>query len=433
MKMLITLSRLQEMAGCEVELQGSVHKIRKMSGFAFVLLRTHRELVQCIWSPVWCVQEIEGLAEECCLQAIGLVVAEPRSKTGFEVRLLRFHVLSRPVQSPPVCINGAVLSASLETLLDYRALTLRNPAQRAIFRISQGIAEGFRQCLVLNGFTEIHSPKIVSEGAEGGADLFAVDYFGCPAYLAQSPQFYKQIAAAVFGRVFEIGAVYRAEPHDTARHLNEYTGLDFEMAYLSGFTELMEAEIEVLEYNFIHLRKAYGYECQALNLTLPEKVDAAVIRFDEAKAVISRTFGYCSRSCDDLDPEEERLLCRHFLREQGTDWVFVTHYPTSKRPFYAMEDPENPAFTLSFDLLYRGMEITTGGQRIHDYDTQIAKMKARGMDPEQFSSYLMLHKYGAPPHGGLGLGLERLTMQMCGLDNVRRAAMFPRDARRLTP
>lgn len=429
----IEAEELNKYIGSTVVLHGSVYKIRNMSGFSFVILRTKRTLVQCIHSNEFTEFEISNLKENYCIELIGEIISDTRSKKGFEVRIKDIKVLSKTEEEMPVVINNKELSASLETKIDYRPITLRNEKERAIFKIQEGICIGARKFLGDNYFTEIHSPKIVFAGAEGGANIFKLDYFGKEAYLSQSPQFYKQTMVGVYERVYEIGAVYRAEKHDTSRHLNEYMGLDFEMGYLHDFTEIMEMETAMLKAIMDYLKECYLPEIELLMVNLPDIMGIPSIKFTEAKELVSKTYNRVIQDMEDLEPEEERLLCEIIKKECGSDFVFVTHYPSSKRPFYAMEDPENPEFTLSFDLLFRGVEVTTGGQRIHGYKEQLAKMYRRKMNPELFESFLMIHKYGMPPHGGLGMGLERFTMCLLNKNNVRETTLFPRDLHRLVP
>lgn len=416
-----------------IEIHGSIYKIRKMSGFAFVLLRTKRDIIQCIYSAEISNFSIEELKEECCVLVIAKVVPEERSKAGYELQMINLEILSVPAMDSPIVINNKMVDTSIENLLDFRPITLRNAKERAIFKIQEGICRGFRKCLEKNLFTEIHTPKIVSEGAEGGANIFSLNYFGKSAYLAQSPQFYKQTMVGVFERVFEIAPVFRAEKHDTARHLNEYTGVDFEMGYIKNFSEIMDMEVLMIQSAFAELEENYREELKLMKAELPKAVEIPRIRFGEAKELVAKTYNRMIRDLEDFEPEEEKLLCEIIKKKTGSEFVFVTHYPTKKRPFYAMENPENREETLSFDLLFRGLEITTGGQRIHNYEEQVRKMEERGMDPTAFESYLMIHKYGMPPHGGLGLGLERFTSQLLGFSNVRYATLFPRDIHRVTP
>lgn len=426
----IDVTRLGEHIGRTVSLHGSIYKIRKMSGFSFLILRTARYTVQCVCDRP---EILAQLKEEACVALTAEVVKEERARAGAELHVTAVKILSLPEAQMPVVINGKQMEASLESRLDYRPLTLRNEKERAVFKIQEGLLRGFRRFFEEEGFTEIHSPKIVSAGAEGGANIFRLDYFGREAYLAQSPQFYKQMMVGVFERVFEVGPVFRAEKHDTARHLNEYTGVDFEMGYIGSFYEVMEAETRMLRRGLETLREEYAYELELLQAKLPEITEIPALKFSEAKALVQQRTGRMPKECHDFEPEEEKLLSEIIFREMGSEFVFITHYPTAKRPFYTMENPEDREETLSFDLIFRGLEITTGGQRIHDYQIQAEKLRQRGMDVKDFESFLMMHKHGMPPHGGLGLGLERLTARLLGFDNVRRASLFPRDINRLTP
>ncbi|MEI6580089.1 MAG: aspartate--tRNA(Asn) ligase, partial [Eubacteriales bacterium] len=336
-------------------------------------------------------------------------------------------------EQPPVVINNKEVAASLETLLDYRPITMRNAKERAIFKIQEGICKGFRDFLINNQFTEIHTPKIVLTGAEGGANIFKLDYFGKEAYLAQSPQFYKQMMVGVFERVFEIAPVYRAEKHDTSRHINEYISIDLEIGFIESFYDIMQIETKMIFQTLKFLQEQYSEELTLLKVNVPTYNEIPSMKFIDAKELVSKTYKREITDFEDFEPEEEKLICEIVKKQTGSDFVFVTHYKSSKRPFYAQDDKENPEFTNSFDLLFRGLEITTGGQRIHDYNEQITKMKKRDMTISLFDSYLMAHKYGLPPHGGLGLGLERFTMRLLELSNVRYATMFPRDINRLEP
>lgn len=429
----INAEELQNHIGEEIYIKGSIYKIRRMKGFAFVLFRTAGRIVQSIYTAEEAAFALECLKEEYCCQIFARVVADERSKTGYELHLLDVEILSEPKAPSPIVINGKWVDTSIEKLLDYRPITLRNEKERAIFKIQNGITDGMRHFFAEHGFTEIHSPKIVFAGAEGGANIFKLDYFGREAYLAQSPQFYKQMMVGVYERVFEIGPVFRAEKHDTSRHLNEYIGVDFEMGYIESFEEIMAMETEMLRAVMQWLTNHCAYELELLSVRLPEITGIPAIRFREAKEWVAEVYKRPIKNFEDFEPEEEKLLCELVEREYGSELVFVTHYPSKKRPFYAMDDPENPSETLSFDLLFRGLEVTTGGQRIHGYDEQVAKITARGMEPEVFESYLMIHKHGMPPHGGLGMGLERLTSRLIKQDNVRYSALFPRDIHRLTP
>ena len=416
--------------GQAVELKGAVHSLRELGGVCFVTLRLRDGVIQCVCPPE---RLPDGLTEECAAVVTGTVRAEPRAPGGRELETERIEILSRPAAPLPVPVSAWKLKLNLDTELSLRPVVLRSLRERSVFKIQEGFSRAFREYLTQEGFTEIHTPKIVHAGAEGGSNIFRLEYFGRKAFLAQSPQFYKQAMVGVFERVFEIAPVFRAEKHNTPRHLNEYTSMDFEMGYLDSFTDLMAMETGFLRYAMELLRTQYAAELERLEVALPDMERIPAVRFDEAKRLAAEKYGRPIRDPYDLEPEEEHNIGRYFKEEYGADFVFVTHYPAKKRPFYAMDDPADPKFTLSFDLLFRGMEVTTGGQRIHDYQAQVDKMLAKGMHPEEFSSYLMAHKHGLPPHGGLGIGLERLTAQLCGLDNVRRASLFPRDQTRLEP
>ena len=410
-----------------VTLHGMVHALRDLGGVTFLTLRTREGLVQCV-----CPRRPEGVREECAVSVSGLLRPEPRAPGGAELAEARFTVLSRLAAPPPGPLSKKS-SLSMDTELSLRPVTLRAPRARAVFRIQAAVCRAFREFLQEEDFTEIHTPKLGRAGAEGGSSQFRVDYFGRKAVLAQSPQLYKQVMVGVFERVYEIGPVFRAEKHATQRHLNEYTSLDLEMGFLRSFTDLMALEQGFLRRLVDLLRREYAGELALLGAELPDAQHIPAVRFDEAKRLAADAYGYAIREPYDLEPEEEQHIGRYAKEVWGSDFVFVTHYPGRKRPFYTMDDPEDPRYTLSFDLLFRGVEITTGGQRIHNYGQQVEKLKARGMEPEDFSGYLLFHKHGAPPHGGLGIGLERLTMQLCGLDNIRRASLFPRDRTRLEP
>ena len=368
----------------EVILEGAVHSIRNMGDVAFVILRRREGLFQTVVENEKANLSVHDLKEAMTLRVKGILNEEERAPHGREIRIREVEILSTPAEPMPLA-------------------------------------------------TEIHTPKIGARGAEGGANLFKFSYFHKPAVLAQSPQFYKQMMVGVFDRVFETGPVFRAEKHNTKRHLNEYTSLDFEMGYIDGFEDIMGMETGFLQYAMELLKKDYAKELQILKIELPKVDQIPAVRFDKAKELVSAKYNRKIRNPYDLEPEEEALIGRYFKEESDADFVFVTHYPSKKRPFSAMDDPTDDKFTLSFDLLFHGLEVTTGGQRIHDYNQLKAKIAARGMEEEGMEQYLDTFKHGMPPHGGLGIGLERLTMQLLGEENVREACLFPRDLNRLEP
>ena len=419
--------------GKTVKMNGAVHNIRDMGEFAFIILRKAEGLVQCVYEEGKTEFDLKDLKEESAVEVTGVIALEERAPQGFELRLTGIRVLSEPAETMPIAINKWKMNTSLETRLSLRPVSLRNVRERAKFKIQEGIVRGFREFLSSQGFTEVHTPKIVSRGAEGGANVFKLNYFNKKAELGQSPQFYKQMMVGVFDRVFEVAPVFRAEKHNTTRHLNEYIGLDFEMGYIDSFEDVMAMETGFLKYTMELLKSEYKKELDMLGIDLPSISQIPQVRFDEAKQLVSEKYNRNIRNPFDLEPEEEVLIGRYFKEEYDSDFVFVTHYPSKKRPFYAMDDPADARFTLSFDLLYKGLEITTGGQRIHDYQMILEKMEKRGMDPEDIKDYLMIFKYGMPPHGGLGIGLERLTMRLLDEQNVRETSLFPRDVTRLEP
>ena len=419
--------------GKNIKVQGAIHTIRDMGEVAFIVLRKREGLVQCVYEEGKSRFDIQDLKEADTVEVEGTVKMEDRAPNGFELRLDTVKILSEPAEAMPLQISKWKMNTSLDAKLNNRAIALRNIRERAVFRIQEGITRGFRDFLYGQGFTEIHTPKLGAKSAEGGANLFKLEYFHRPAILQQSPQFYKQMMVGVFDRVFETAPVFRAEKHNTKRHLNEYTSLDFEMGYIDGFEDIMAMETGFLQYTMKLLETSYARELKILGLTLPKVDQIPCVRFKEAKELVSKKYDRKIRNPYDLEPEEELLIGQYFKEECGADFVFVTHYPSKKRPFYAMDDPEDETFTLSFDLLYKGLEITTGGQRIHDYNKLMEKINKRGMETEGMEHYLSAFKHGMPPHGGLGIGLERLTMQLIGEENVREATLFPRDLSRLEP
>lgn len=421
--------------GDEVKIRGAVHRIKDMGDFAFVIIRSPRRTFQCIWETEDAAQK---LSPEDWVLVDGTIAADERSPLGFDIRISSVEKVGGPAEKLPLEISNdrKMKNLQLETLLDNRVVTLRNPRIRAIMRVADGVMYGFRQFLREEGFTEFVPPKMVMGGAEGGADMFMVKYFDQRAYLNQSPQQYKQAMVGVFEKVFTVGPVFRGENSNTPRHLAEFQGLDLEMGFIESFQDLMELETRMFQYIFRLLNTEYAAELDLVlgaGRRLPELDKVPQIKFADAKELYAQKSGKKITDPVDLAPEEEKWLGQYFLEEAGSPLVFVTHYPSVKRPFYAMDDPENPRYTLSYDLLLYGLEVTTGGQRIHDYDQQVAKMKKRHMNPADFENYLTMHKYGLPPHGGFGLGLERIVQKLLELDNIREASAFPRDRNRLVP
>jgi len=373
-----------------------------------------------------------NLNPETVVSVTGRVVEGKNTFGNYEIVVSSIEVLNTSEALLPIKVNAETLDIQLDTLLEHRVLGLRHPKELAIFKIQSRIAQYFAAFLNGEGFMEIHTPKLVKEGAEGGANVFKLDYFGETAFLAQSPQFYKQMTViAGFERVYEVGSVFRAETHSTSRHLNEYVSLDFEMAFIKDEYELMALETRLLRYIIEALEIGEKEELERLGVVLPiVPTHIPHMKLSEAIKILKMHYGKTERD-GDLDPEGEKLICEYVLKETGSEFLFLTHYPQRKRPMYTM--PCGTDETHSFDLLFRGLEITTGGCRIHRYEALIANMKIKGLNPDTYASYLESFKYGAPPHGGLAIGLERFTAQLLGFSNVRRTSLFPRDGQRLVP
>lgn len=426
----VLAAQLGTYVGNTVTLKGWVHNVRHMGNLAFLVLRDRTGLVQCVLEGELAGMPIEN---ESVVAVSGKVVAAPKAIGGVEVSAVALEVISAPSMPLPFEINKKEVKAGLESVLDHRVLSMRNPLIHAIFTIQSALAGGFREYLTSQGFTQIFTPKIVATGTEGGSNLFPIEYFEQRAYLAQSPQFYKQMmVGAGYERVFEIAPVYRAEEHNTSRHLNEYLSLDLEMGFIQSEEDLMNLETGLLRHMFGKVAAECATEVALLGITVPEITEIPRIPVAEAQAIIERKYGKLSPK-GDLDPEGERLICQYVSEGGKPALVFMTRYPREIRPMYAMPAPENPSLTASFDLLFNGLEITTGGQRIHNAQMLIESIASRGLDPESFATYLEVFRLGMPPHGGMAIGLERLTAKLLGLSNIREATAFPRDRTRLTP
>jgi nondiscriminating aspartyl-tRNA synthetase len=451
------ISELALHAGKTIEIRGHIQTMRTLGQIAFMVIRDQTGQAQVILEKPELLEIAKTLSNETTVRVKGLVVSQPgkSGKSGisdisnleiFEIQATEITPLSETAEPLPVEIGKPekMKGLSLSTMLDYRPITLRSEHSKAIFKIEAVFCSAFREYLNAQNFTEIHSPKIVSTGTEGGAHLFQLDYFGTPAYLAQSPQFYKQIMVGVFERVFEIGPVYRAEEHDTTRHLNEYISMDFEMGFIESEQELMSMQTRLLKHMFASVKERCASELALFEATVPEIGTIPQLSLAEACSLLRAKCGWQPAAIEetsilDLDPEGERLLTRYFSEKEGSELVYVTSYPHSVRPFYAMplesktETGKSIKLSRSFDLLYRGLEITTGGQRIHNRTELKQSMNERGLDTAQFADYLQAFRYGMPPHGGLAIGLERLAKQLLQLPTVKLAALFPRDRNRLRP
>jgi nondiscriminating aspartyl-tRNA synthetase len=431
----IYTTQIGEHAGERVRLAGWLHALRRMGGINFLVLRDVRGTAQIVVDTPEALAALEGLLPETVLALEGLVVAEPQAPGGFELRAPAFEILSPVRDALPFPLNKPEVKAGLPVFLDHAVIGLRHPTKRSLFRLSAGVMAGFRQTLGGLGFTEIQTPKLVASATESGANVFAVDYFGQRAFLAQSPQFYKQIMVGVFERVFEVAPVFRAEPHDTIRHINEYVSLDVEMGFIRDHRDVMRVLTTVVRGILAHLQAAYAPEMAALAVKMPSAPEQfPVIYFPDAQELILKRWGEDCRGEPDLAPQHERWLGEWAREEYGSDFLFVTGYPMAKRPFYTHANPADPNYSNSFDLLFRGTELVTGGQRLHLYQDYLDAVAAKGYtDLRPFETYFETFKLGMPPHGGFAIGLERFIMQLLGLENVRLATLFPRDLTRLTP
>jgi nondiscriminating aspartyl-tRNA synthetase len=414
----------------EITLRGWVCRIRVLGKTVFVVLKDCTGELQCVAEPE-SIKE-HHLKLEDTVEIVGRIRAEPRAKLGYELDIVRVHVLGRSGQHLPFTSYSNLESVSPETLVEYRPLAIRHEAIGNIFRVQAALLKYFREFLTQRHFTEIVTSKLVASGTEGGTNLFEVKYFDRIAYLAQSPQFYKEHGVAGFERVFETGHVYRAEPHATSRHLTEYYSLDLEFGFVDGPEDVIQLERELLTSIFASLNEWYGDILLSYReRPLPSMLEVPCWEFARCLELLKEHFNRTDLT-DDLDPEAERQLCQLAARETGVPAVFVLGFPLSGRPFYTA--PRGPAGAASsFDLLFQGIEITTGGQRLHRREDLEHALRSRGMDPANFESHLKMFEMGMPPHGGLAIGLERLTAQVLNLSNVRQAALYPRDRTKLTP
>jgi len=404
----VLTGELRPRIGERVRVAGWLHHQRRLARLTFVLLRDRAGIAQVVVDDPETVELVGTLLPETVLEIEATVAASEQAPDGIELRDSAFTVVSVPAEAPPVELRRPVLKEQLPTLLDHAAVSLRHPTRRVAFRIAAASVHGFRSVLDALGFIEIQTPKLVPTATEGGSNVFRVDYFGRDAYLAQSPQFYKQTMVGVFERVYEVGPVFRAEPHDTSRHLAEYVSLDAELGFVRDHFDVMAV-----------VRAAITGMCEA--------VRAAGFDAPEVPAEIPWVH-FADAGVEDIDlaPADERRLCE----EHGAEFLFVTGYPTAKRPFYTHPEPGRPGFSNSFDLLFRGLEIVTGGQRLHRYEDYV---DALGGDVAPYDGYLQAFRYGMPPHGGFALGLERWVAQLTGAKNIRETTLFPRDLHRLAP
>ena len=432
----IYIKELKNKIGEEVKLAGWVDVRRDHGKLIFIDLRDMSGKVQMVALPNHkeAHEVASKLRSEWVVEIIGKVNKRPEKMVNkneelgeVEVEITEIKILSEaeiPFEKDAV--------TNLDTHLDNLPLTLRTEKIKAVFKVQAEIIKSFREFLNQENFTEFQAPKLIGEDAEGGANSFDVTYFKHIAHLAQSPQLYKQIMVGIFERVFAVGNVYRAEKHSTTRHLNEYTSLDIEMGFIQDHTDIMKMENRLLKFVMEKLKESCGKEFELLKTTAPEvPKDIPAMKLREAQEIIKKETGEDCAKEPDLEPQHERWLCEYAQKQFNSDFIFITHFPMAKRPFYTHEDENDIGYAKGFDLLFRGVEITTGAQRIHKYAELVEALKKKGLNPDKFSFYLQAFKCGMPPHGGFGMGLERLTAKLLGLENVKEATLFPRDLNRI--
>lgn len=434
------IGELKNCVGTEVAINGWIDVARNQGKVAFFDIRDRSGIVQgVVFGKPDVLETAKELGPEDVIEITGRVkeregnqVNEKIQNGDIELEITNITVLAK-AEALPFDMDAEL---NLETTLDNRPLTLRRARDRAIFRVQHETLVAYRAFMTNEACIEIQAPKLVGSDAEGGGNVFKLEYFKRrAAFLATSPQLYKQMLVGVFERVFSTGNVFRAEKHATTRHLNEYTSLDAEIGFITDHTDLMRLETKLMRYIVRHLEATCADAFALLDTPLPvipEDTDCFPhMKLKEAQALIKERTGADKTNEPDLDPEDERWLCEYAREELGSDFIFITHYPMEKRPFYTYEDPDDPGYTKSFDLLFRGVEITTGGQRVHDPTKLAENLRAKGLKPENFAFYLQAFRYGMPPHGGWGMGLERLTQKFLGLESVKEATLFPRDINRI--
>jgi nondiscriminating aspartyl-tRNA synthetase len=416
--------------GERVTIAGWLHRRRELKSVTFLVIRDRAGLTQVVLSAGTSCD----LPEETVVQVQGLVTASSQAPGGAELTEPAVTALSGPAAPPPFDLYRPGLTATLPTILDGAPTTLRHPLLRAGFEIAAAGAAGFRSALDGLGFTEVFTPKIVESATESGANVFRLDYFGRPAYLAQSPQFYKQAMVGVYERVYEVAPAFRAEPSDTGRHLAEFTSLDAELGFITDHHDVMAVCRDAIAGMFATAGERTAAQLGTLGAVLPS-VPAQIphLHFTEALELISRATGEDVAGEPDLAPAHERWLCEWSAREHGSELLFVHGYPLAAKPFYTYPDPHRPGYSYGFDLLFRGMEIVSGGQRLHRHEDYLAALAALGESPEPYAGYLQVFEHGMPPHGGFAMGLERWTARLTGAANVRQVTLFPRDLHRLSP
>jgi nondiscriminating aspartyl-tRNA synthetase len=427
-------NELTNRIGEEVLVKGWLNAVRLLGKISFMVIRDRGGMVQVVMEDKNEIDKVKNLQPGSIITVTGKV--QESSQTELGVELVNPQVIVEiPVTTPlPVEYNKPELNAEMDTILDYRPLTLRNQKISAVFKIQATIVSAYREYLISQGFTEFFGPNIISASSEGGTELFTVNYFDQEAKLSQSAQLYKQMMVGVYERVFALMKCFRAEKSATRRHLTEATQFEFEMGFIDGFEDVMDMLENTVKYIVKSVNEKNSKELKTLGVEsalAPEEVSFPRISFEDALELYYKRTGNDERHEIDLSPEAERELCKYAREEFGTDFIFVTHFLRSKTAFYAHPNEENPEVTNYFDLLCREAEIVSGGQRIHEHDMMEDSLRLKGLNPDDFRDYLAIFKFGMPKHGGFGMGMERLTMLLLGLDNIREATLFPSDTKRI--
>jgi nondiscriminating aspartyl-tRNA synthetase len=426
--------------GEEVQLSGWVSVRRDHGKLVFLDVRDRSGSVQAVVLPqhAEAYAAVQAVRNETVVSIHGKVNERPANAKkegdvtgGVEIEVLELTVVAKAAEELPIDLSQTELDLNLDTLLNNRTVALRHRKIQAIFKLYSLLLEGYDAACRTEEFVEIKTPKILSAATEGGANFFKIKYFDREAYLAQSPQFYKQAAASAFERVFEIGSVFRAEPHFTTRHVNEYVGLDGEMAFINGVEEVMMTLEKIILATLAHVGSQGKEFLDLYSQVAPPQMAIPRIRLSEALEILEKEYGKTVEN-EDIDGEGERMICEYVSKTYGSDFVFLTHYPIHLRPFYSMPSADGK-YTETFDLLFRGVEIASGGQRIHDYQMLVDSIRRKGLEPESFKDYLDIFRYGAPAHGGWGLGSERIIQKLLGLGSIKEALLYPRDVKRLAP
>lgn len=420
--------------GEKVEVRGWVNSIRLLGKIGFLVLRDRGGNIQVVLEDADQIAKVKHLQPGSILTVFGTVSETNQTDLGIELINPQIDIVSGVTESLPVEYNKRELNADIDTILDYRPLTLRNEKIRAVFKIQATMVGAYREYLTNNGFTEFFGPNIISASSEGGTELFTVNYFDEEVKLSQSAQLYKQMMVGVYERVFALMKCFRAEKSNTRRHLTEATQFEFEMGFIDSVDEVMDMLESTVKFMVKRVKEINAHELKVLGREIvlaPEDIKFPRITYKDALQLYFDRTGKDERHEIDLSPDAERELCKYAHEEFGTDFIFVTQFLRKKTAFYAHPNEENPEVTNYFDLLCREAEICSGGQRIHEHDMLEESLRLKGLNPDDFRDYLAIFKYGMPKHGGFGMGMERLTMLMLGLDNIREATLFPSDTKRV--